>query len=867
MVLLVSVCYAPSFSYADVDGNSNAITYNEAKDSSKDVNYESILGDAMEYGIVADKYVQNGHSENNFATKYCYINNSNISPDLLGEGDIPYLIKEFDSKQNSLLIDSIPDANASVDVYLSNQYEEKASSLITSTAKNLNFIFKTSDEIDSQITSMQDYVADQSKALAAKEATIQLPQKLLDQNQLKLDTTTYADDAVIYVDVPEDSEYNSCNCQIFINMKSNQVVVFNYRGTTVKLNKNLHVTVDGKDESVRNSSYVAEHIFWNLPNATSVELDQTAGTFIIPQKTANISSFNMGGILVTGGSITCDGEWHYGFKKRQYNKKDAQGSVELKGVKNLENRDFQDGDSWTFKLAAVTEGAPMPEKTEVTIDPTSGNSEAFSFGKISFTKADLGDDAEKEFEYTITESGTVAGVTNDGSSHTVTVKVKNDGTSTLSVNASYDNGDSSDKTDKAVFVNTFDQEKTSVDVTKKWDDDDNLDQVRPDSITVNLLQNGEKVDSAELNEDNQWKHTFSDLDKYDSTHSEYEYTVEEEMPEGVSENYTAAVTGSAAEGFTITNTHESTEAEGSVELKGAKNLKNREFMNGDSWTFKLSAVTEDAAMPEKTEVTINPTSGSSEAFSFGKISFTRSDLGRDTEKIYQYKITESGSVEDVTNDSNEHYVTVKVQFDGSENLKVTATYDNGGSDEDTSKAVFVNTFKKVAPAVKTVTVEGTKIWVDQDNSKETRPEKITLNLLQNGKQIQSMDVTPDKDGNWNWSFGELDKCNEDGVDYTYTVEEVAVDGYEAKVEKTEATDEKLVFTVTNTLKPEDDSKKPDKTDKTDKKTTTTKTSKTTKKTSVPETGDSSNLPLDAAIILIGGLALAGIGVLRRKSMH
>lgn len=630
MVLLVSVCYAPSFSYADVDGNSNAITYNEAKDSSKDVNYESILGDAMEYGIVADKYVQNGHSENNFATKYCYINNSNISPDLLGEGDIPYLIKEFDSKQNSLLIDSIPDANASVDVYLSNQYEEKASSLITSTAKNLNFIFKTSDEIDSQITSMQDYVADQSKALAAKEATIQLPQKLLDQNQLKLDTTTYADDAVIYVDVPEDSEYNSCNCQIFINMKSNQVVVFNYRGTTVKLNKNLHVTVDGKDESVRNSSYVAEHIFWNLPNATSVELDQTAGTFIIPQKTANISSFNMGGILVTGGSITCDGEWHYGFKKRQYNKKDAQGSVELKGVKNLENRDFQDGDSWTFKLAAVTEGAPMPEKTEVTIDPTSGNSEAFSFGKISFT---------------------------------------------------------------------------------------------------------------------------------------------------------------------------------------------------------------------------------------------RSDLGRDTEKIYQYKITESGSVEDVTNDSNEHYVTVKVQFDGSENLKVTATYDNGGSDEDTSKAVFVNTFKKVAPAVKTVTVEGTKIWVDQDNSKETRPEKITLNLLQNGKQIQSMDVTPDKDGNWNWSFGELDKCNEDGVDYTYTVEEVAVDGYEAKVEKTEATDEKLVFTVTNTLKPEDDSKKPDKTDKTDKKTTTTKTSKTTKKTSVPETGDSSNLPLDAAIILIGGLALAGIGVLRRKSMH
>ncbi len=93
----------------------------------------------------------------------------------------------------------------------------------------------------------------------------------------------------------------------------------------------------------------------------------------------------------------------------------------------------------------------------------------------------------------------------------------------------------------------------SVDVTKKWDDNNDADGKRPSSVTVDLLRDGVKVDSAEIaaDENGSWAHTFASLAKYDPTDGhEYVYTVAEHEVEG----YASVVTGSAADGFTITNT-------------------------------------------------------------------------------------------------------------------------------------------------------------------------------------------------------------------------------------------------------------------------------------------------------------------------
>lgn len=98
----------------------------------------------------------------------------------------------------------------------------------------------------------------------------------------------------------------------------------------------------------------------------------------------------------------------------------------------------------------------------------------------------------------------------------------------------------------------------SIPVAKVWADNDNLNNTRPESITVYLLQStsstepGDVVATALLDETNNWTYTFTDLDKFQPDGvSEYVYTVQEVQVPG----YTTAITGNAANGgYTITNT-------------------------------------------------------------------------------------------------------------------------------------------------------------------------------------------------------------------------------------------------------------------------------------------------------------------------
>ncbi|PEE16432.1 adhesin [Bacillus cereus] len=93
--------------------------------------------------------------------------------------------------------------------------------------------------------------------------------------------------------------------------------------------------------------------------------------------------------------------------------------------------------------------------------------------------------------------------------------------------------------------------------------------------------------------------------------------------------------------------------------------------------------------------------------------------------------------------------------------------------------------------VKTTSVSGTKMWNDNNNKFNTRPESITVQLLQNGKEFKTEEVKADKEGNWNFSFKDLPKYDGQGNEFKYTVSEVKVKDYETKVEGT---------TITNTYK-------------------------------------------------------------------
>ena len=108
------------------------------------------------------------------------------------------------------------------------------------------------------------------------------------------------------------------------------------------------------------------------------------------------------------------------------------------------------------------------------------------------------------------------------------------------------------KDTKTIEVEIVNEPFTSVDVEKRWSGDVEAD--RPGSVTINLLADGQQTDkSLELTAENGWKGTFTDLPKYvtvDGEKTEIVYTVVEvEVP-----GYTPSISGSAAEGYVVTNT-------------------------------------------------------------------------------------------------------------------------------------------------------------------------------------------------------------------------------------------------------------------------------------------------------------------------
>ena len=96
-----------------------------------------------------------------------------------------------------------------------------------------------------------------------------------------------------------------------------------------------------------------------------------------------------------------------------------------------------------------------------------------------------------------------------------------------------------------------------------------------------------------------------------------------------------------------------------------------------------------------------------------------------------------------------------------------------------------------------------KVWNDENNKDGKRPAKITLNLLRNGKKVDSVEVKPDAKGNWSYVWEKLDKYEGDKL-ITWSVTEDAVSEYATAI-KSEVVDENgdkyVLFTIDNSYTP------------------------------------------------------------------
>ncbi|MDO5346652.1 MAG: Cna B-type domain-containing protein, partial [Lachnospiraceae bacterium] len=295
---------------------------------------------------------------------------------------------------------------------------------------------------------------------------------------------------------------------------------------------------------------------------------------------------------------------------------------------------------------------------------------------------------------------------------------------------------SAGSTSEITVTNTLHQ--VSVTVKKVWDDANDQDGKRPESISVVLKKNGTEEQTVVLNKENNWTVTVTGLDEYTGG-VKNEYSWEEgKMPEGYS------LSGTSTDGTvtTLTNTHtpETTSISGS---KTWNDNNNQDGKRPESITINLLANGE-----EKDSKTVTPDASGNWSWSFTDL--PKYENGEEIE----YTITE---------DAVAGYTSEVTGYD------VTNSY-----------------------TPETTEVSGSKTWNDNNNQDGKRPESITINLLANGEEKDSKTVTPDASGNWSWSFTDLPKY-ENGEEIEYTITEDAVAGYTSEV---------TGYDVTNSYTPE-----------------------------------------------------------------
>ncbi len=106
------------------------------------------------------------------------------------------------------------------------------------------------------------------------------------------------------------------------------------------------------------------------------------------------------------------------------------------------------------------------------------------------------------------------------------------------------------------FINTKEHDESDkpgtihISVGKIWDDADDQEGKRPDSITIRLYADGKLKDTATVTAEDGWKWTFANLPK-DDNGKDIVYTITEDKIPG----YDSVITGNVSTGFTITNSH------------------------------------------------------------------------------------------------------------------------------------------------------------------------------------------------------------------------------------------------------------------------------------------------------------------------
>lgn len=372
----------------------------------------------------------------------------------------------------------------------------------------------------------------------------------------------------------------------------------------------------------------------------------------------------------------------------------------LAGIKNLQVDDALTPADITGKFTfTVTgeEGAPMPASTSVHNDVDG----KVDFGKITFTLDDLnkavGEKPEKRehtFTYTVTESGEVAGVTNDAKpSREVSFTVTDDGKGNLRVSRKPD-GDAA-----FTFTNTYNVTPVETSVTDQITANKVLTgrELKEGEFSFELVE-GNKVVATGINDaegnitmsavkyTEAGEHTYTLREVNGGTiskgitYGDAKYTIETTITDKGDGTLKAEHVLKDATAATFKNTYSVTPLDAELDFDLSKAIDGRDWTDSDKFSFTITAP-EGTPLPDPATVTVSKKDAKDgiAAIKFGKIHYTVAGT-------YKYEIRENaGNAAGMAYDGHVATAEVTVTEDGEGKLTANVTKKENGR--------FTNTYR------------------------------------------------------------------------------------------------------------------------------------------------------------------------------
>lgn len=279
------------------------------------------------------------------------------------------------------------------------------------------------------------------------------------------------------------------------------------------------------------------------------------------------------------------------------------------------------------------------------------------------------------------------------------------------------------------LINTHDINKLSVSVRKVWNDGNNQDGIRPESVTVRLYQNDIATDKTlTLSEENGWQGSFVDLFKNENG-ATVNYSVKEDnVPEG----YECDIKKDDNGVFVITNSH----------IPAVMSIPVSKVWDDDNNRDGIRSSDIDVALYKNgilyDSKTITADSNWNTAFENvpvneggQPINWTVDEM--DVPSGYEVDVKKTGNGFVVTNSYEPEKISLKVS----------------------------------------------KEWKDEDDADGIRPESVTIHLMANGTEIGEYQIT--KENGWKLEIKDLFRYD-NGSEIKYTIAEDEVEGYKSEIQ-------------------------------------------------------------------------------------